>query len=103
MLTIPRPRERFGEEEPGQVATKPSQPRLLRFPDVRARTGLSRSTVWRLERQGAFPRHRRISANVVAWLEAEVSEWIRSRVADSDEGWPRVAQNRTTSRAAHRK
>ena len=53
-------------------------PRLLRFPDVRDRTGLSRSTVWRLERQGLFPRHRRVSANVVAWVEAEVSEWIRS-------------------------
>ena len=28
--------------------------RFLRFPAVRARTGLSRSTIWRLERQGAF-------------------------------------------------
>ena len=54
-------------------------PTLLRFPAVRARTGLSRSTVWRLERQGSFPRHRRISANAVAWLEEEVSDWIRSK------------------------
>lgn len=30
--------------------------RLLRFPDVRQRTGLSRSTVWRLERRGEFPK-----------------------------------------------
>jgi prophage regulatory protein len=54
-------------------------PRLLRFPDVRNRTGLSRSTIWRLERDGSFPRHRRISANAVAWPEDEVVAWIRSR------------------------
>lgn len=54
--------------------------RLLRFPTVRERTGLSRSTIWRLERRGEFPRHRRISANVVAWVETEVVDWIESRV-----------------------
>jgi prophage regulatory protein len=54
--------------------------RLLRFPTVRERTGLSRSTIWRLERRGEFPRHRRISANVVAWVETEVVDWIQSHV-----------------------
>ena len=56
--------------------------KLLRFPAVRERTGLSRSTIWRLERQGDFPRHRRISANVVAWVEEEVIGWIHSKVGD---------------------
>jgi prophage regulatory protein len=56
--------------------------KLLRFPTVRERTGLSRSTIWRLERLGAFPRHRRISANVVAWVEEEVTGWIHSKVGD---------------------
>jgi prophage regulatory protein len=54
--------------------------KLLRFPAVRERTGLSRTTIWRLERQGDFPRHRRISANTVAWVEDEVMGWIRSKV-----------------------
>ena len=56
--------------------------KLLRFPTVRERTGLSRSTIWRLERCGDFPRHRRISANVVAWVEEEVMGWIYSKVGD---------------------
>jgi prophage regulatory protein len=54
--------------------------KLLRFPAVRERTGLSRSTIWRLERQGAFPRHHRISANAVAWVEDDIAKWIRSKV-----------------------
>jgi prophage regulatory protein len=54
--------------------------KLLRFPAVRERTGLSRSTIWRLERRGAFPRHHRISANAVAWIEDDIAKWIRSKV-----------------------
>jgi prophage regulatory protein len=54
--------------------------KFLRFSAVRERTGLSRSTIWRLERRGVFPRHRRISANAVGWLEQEVNEWVLWRV-----------------------
>jgi prophage regulatory protein len=56
--------------------------RLLRFTAVSERTGLSRSTIWRLERRGDFPRHRRISVNAVAWVEDELVAWIRAK-ADS--------------------
>jgi predicted DNA-binding transcriptional regulator AlpA len=41
---------------------------------------LSRSTIWRLERHGGFPRHRRISKSAVAWAEHEVADWIRSKL-----------------------
>jgi prophage regulatory protein len=54
--------------------------RLLRFGEVRQRTGLSRSTIWRMERRGAFPRRIKVSLNVVAWREDEVSEWIRFKL-----------------------
>lgn len=53
--------------------------KFLRFPEIRERTGLSRSTVWRLERRGWFPKHFRLSANAVAWLEHEIDAWIRNR------------------------
>jgi prophage regulatory protein len=56
-------------------------PTLLRFPAVRARTGLSRSTIWRLQKMGHFPAHRRSSRNAVAWLEQDITDWIQSRLA----------------------
>ena len=52
--------------------------KLVRFPAVRERTGLSRSTIWR-EQRGEFPRHHRIAPNVVAWVEEEVLAWIIDR------------------------
>jgi prophage regulatory protein len=67
-------------------ATTDRPPTFLRFPSVRARTGLSRSTIWRLERQGCFPRHRRISRNAVAWLEAEIADWMQSKAGVEPNG-----------------
>jgi prophage regulatory protein len=64
----------------GSPGPDPPPARLLRFPAVRERTGLSRSTIWRLERGGLFPRHRQISLNAVAWSEKEIVQWIQSKI-----------------------
>lgn len=53
--------------------------RILRLPEVTERTGLSRTTIWRKERDGDFPQRVRLSANSVGWREAEVEAWIESR------------------------
>lgn len=53
--------------------------RLLRLGDVLDRTGLSRTSLWRLEQAGDFPRRRRLGPNMVAWLESEITEWLQSR------------------------
>jgi prophage regulatory protein len=55
--------------------------KLIRFKTVKDRTGLSRSTIWRLERAGAFPKHHRISANAVAWVEQDVVDWMRAKAS----------------------
>jgi prophage regulatory protein len=66
---------------PGGTAGTDAPPaRLLRFPAVRERIGLSRSTIWRLERSGLFPRHRQISLNAVAWSEKEFVDWIQTKI-----------------------
>ena len=55
--------------------------KFLRFHAVRDRTGLSRSMIWRLERRGEFPKHRRISSNAVGWVEAEIVDWMLTKAA----------------------
>jgi prophage regulatory protein len=66
----------------GQTQSVPTNVplRLLRFGEVRQRTGLSRSTIWRMERSGTFPKRIKVSFNVVAWREDEVEEWIVSKL-----------------------
>lgn len=50
-----------------------------RWRTVQQVTGLSRSTAWRLEKEGKFPSRRQLSANAVGWLKTEIEAWILSR------------------------
>ena len=50
--------------------------KLLRREQVQEITGLSKSSLWRLERSGLFPRRRQLSGRSVAWNEQEVNRWI---------------------------
>ena len=59
------------------------QVRFLRLPEVLARTGLSRSTVYVRLEQGRFPRPVSLGARAVGWIESEVDEWMRERIAAS--------------------
>lgn len=52
---------------------------ILRWPVVKASTGLSRVSVWRMEKAGKFPHRVQIGVNSVGWLESEIQEWIQNR------------------------
>jgi prophage regulatory protein len=53
----------------------------IRENECRQCTGLSRTTRWRLERAGRFPRRRQLSDNTIGWLLSEVIEWQKNRPA----------------------
>ena len=65
---------------------------ILRLPGVKARTGLSRSTIYLQMSRGEFPRAIRLGENAVGWLEAEVEAWLADR----------VERTRSTERALNR-
>lgn len=56
----------------------PSLPRLLRLPEVKAITGLGTDTIYRLGREGSFPRARKISERASGWREDELRAWMDS-------------------------
>ena len=58
--------------------------RILREPECQLITGLSKSSRWRLEQLGLFPRRRRIARQSVGWLESELDAWISEQAAASD-------------------
>jgi prophage regulatory protein len=53
--------------------------RYLRRKEVREVTGLSDSTICRLEKANKFPQRRSLSDHLVGWLQSEVSDWLASR------------------------
>lgn len=57
--------------------------RILRLPQVKSATGLSRSSIYAKAKSGEFPRHITLGIRCVGWLESEVQDWINSRVTAS--------------------
>lgn len=56
---------------------------IIRLPQTKQRTGLSRSTLYSLIKEGKFPAPIQLGARAVGWLESDVSEFIESRVKAS--------------------
>lgn len=57
---------------------------ILRRQQVQQRTGLPRSSLQHLIRQGQFPRPISLSARTVGWLSHEIEAWLRDRVSQRD-------------------
>ena len=57
---------------------------LLRLPDVKAHTGLSRSEIYRRIAQGVFPAPVKIGVRASAWNSAEIERWKADRIAERD-------------------
>ncbi|WP_010337705.1 helix-turn-helix transcriptional regulator [Sphingobium yanoikuyae] len=50
--------------------------RIIRMKTVLARTGLSRTTLYRKMSEGTFPRQVKISVHGAGWRESAVNRWI---------------------------
>lgn len=76
-----------------RVALKAFQPvqridlgnRLLRRRDVEQKTGKSRAAIYADIRAGTFPEPVPIGVNSVAWLEAEIDQWIADRLDERNQ------------------
>jgi len=58
---------------------------LLRRRVVEARTGLSRSSLYDLIAAGEFPKPVPLGRRTVGWIEAEIADWQKRRIAERDQ------------------
>ena len=67
---------------------------IIRAKEVVRRTGLSRTTIWRQVRVGAFPAPLELTENTIGWDEDEVSIWLasRSRASWAPQSEPELAE-----------
>ncbi|AGG75686.1 MULTISPECIES: helix-turn-helix transcriptional regulator [Sinorhizobium] len=52
---------------------------LMTIQQVCKATSLSRTTLWRLQQRGDFPKGMRLSSSRVAYAIPEIEKWIASR------------------------
>ena len=67
--------------------------RFMRLHEVLELTGLSRSSVYRLEKLGLFPSRYAIGPKAVGWLDKELFDWVKSR-RRPEEGRPQKRTRR---------
>ncbi|EBN8996662.1 AlpA family phage regulatory protein [Salmonella enterica] len=53
--------------------------RVIREKECRSLTGLSRTTRFIREKNGAFPARRNIGGRCVGWLLSEIQEWQKNQ------------------------
>ncbi|MBA0181614.1 MULTISPECIES: helix-turn-helix transcriptional regulator [Pectobacterium] len=61
---------------------------LIRLSGVMKKTGLKKSWIYLLMKQGDFPQTVKIGARSVAWVESEVNDWIAARISQRGEAKP---------------
>ena len=52
---------------------------ILRTTKLQIYVGLSRTTIWRLEKSGQFPKRVKLGQNSVGWLKGDIDTWLASR------------------------
>lgn len=52
-------------------------PKMLRLPAVLARTGLSRTTIYRRVRAGTFPAPHNLGNGLIGWTDSVIDTWQR--------------------------
>ena len=56
---------------------------ILRLPDVKARTGLSRSTIYLRIKEGTFPHPINLGPRAVGWADSDIEGWLTKCITDS--------------------
>ncbi len=58
---------------------------LIDAKEVSRIIGLSRTTIWRLEQAGNFPKRVTIGERCVRWAKDEIDSWVEARI--EQRGW----------------
>lgn len=53
--------------------------RVIRYQELYSKIGLGRTQIWRLEKDGEFPKSIPLGRNSKGWFEHEVDAWLESR------------------------
>lgn len=72
---------RPADQPPAPATRQFDGPRLIRMKELRMRVSLSQATIYRMIRDGEFPKPKKLGTTS-AWLESEIDEWIAGKLSD---------------------
>ena len=57
------------------------QQKLIRLPQVKLTTGLSKSSIYARIAEGTFPKQIALGPRLVVWVESDIQNWITEQVS----------------------
>jgi len=57
--------------------------KFIRLPEVKNKTGLSRSSIYLRMSNGEFPQSISLGSRAIGWLESDINEWLEQCIATS--------------------
>ena len=60
--------------------------KIIRLPEVKQRTGLSRSTIYLRMSKGLFPKSISLGERAVGWVESDIELWVSECIATAKGG-----------------
>ena len=57
------------------------QHKLLRLPEVKSTTGLSKSSIYARISEGTFPKQIPLGTRLVVWVESDIQKWISEQIS----------------------
>lgn len=61
--------------------TEPAVIEYIRLPDVIGLVGLKTTTIYKMAKDGTFPKQVKLGPRAVAWVKAEVLQWNNDQAA----------------------
>ena len=58
--------------------------KIVKINAVKQQTHLSVASIYRLAKQGDFPKQMKLGVRASGWLQSEIVDWIQSRLNDRD-------------------
>ena len=75
--------ESFGTGERALPSTSNPEDRILGTRAVIDKTSFSRTSLWRLSRQGAFPAPIKLSTGRIGWSRNAIDAWLADRTREA--------------------
>jgi len=57
--------------------------KIIRLPEVKNKTGLSRSSIYLRMSNNEFPQSISLGSRAIGWLESDINEWLEDCIAAS--------------------
>ncbi|EHQ16464.1 Prophage CP4-57 regulatory [Shewanella baltica OS183] len=55
---------------------------IIRYNELAATFGVSKTTIWRWRRSGAFPNHIQLGPRIIGWKIEDIELWLTSNTQD---------------------